>query len=80
MQDAQAPAFQLGPAFEVMEPAKIVSVIAWVMFVFWALYTLIAAYHWVRYGQNSSVAIPAIITHIIISLSLALFAVSGFAP
>lgn len=74
------PSLTLGPSFSVVDPAKVVSVVAWILFVLWALYTAIAAYHWLRYGHGSTLAIPALLTHVIVSAALALFAVSGFAP
>lgn len=73
-----------GPSFAVsfgaIDPLKVVSVIAWLMFVLWLIYTVVASYHWLRYGHSSSIAIPAIITHLVVSALLALFAISGFAP
>lgn len=63
-----------------IDPAQVISVIFAVLFIIWALYTLITAYHWLRYGHNSAVAIPALITHILVSGFLALYAVSGVAP
>lgn len=73
-----APAFPLAPTLPTFGAVQVVSVIAWFVFVVWMLYTLVAAYHWFRYGHQSAVAIPALLTHVIVSLSLALFAVSGF--
>ena len=78
--NAVGPSLTFDPALAGIDPAKVVSVIAWVMFVLWLIYTVVAAYHWLRYGHQSSVAIPAIITHLVVSAALALFAVSGFAP
>ncbi len=63
-----------------IDPAQVISVIFTVLFIIWALYTLITAYHWLRYGHNSAVAIPALITHVLVSGFLALYAVSGVAP
>jgi hypothetical protein len=54
-----------------------ISVIFLVLFVIWALYTLIAGYHWLRYGHRSIVAIPALIIHVVVSWLLAGYAVSG---
>lgn len=74
------PSLLFDPSTIAIDPAKIVAVIAWAMFVLWAVYSAVAAYHWLRYGHRSSIAIPALLTHVIISAALALFAVSGFAP
>lgn len=78
MNGTTAPAFTLGPAFSGFDPVKIVSIIAWLIFVMWVIYTLVATYHWFRYGRESGLAIPALLVHVIVSLALALFAVSGF--
>lgn len=76
----EGPSFVLAPTLSVIDPMKVVSVIAWAMFVLWLLYTFIATYHWLRYGYRSSIALPAIFMHLIVSAALALFAISGFAP
>ncbi len=74
------PLFDPGPVLASLDAGKVVAVIAWFMFVLWVVYTVVAAYHWLRYSHRSSIAIPALITHVVVSLALALFAVSGFAP
>jgi len=48
-----------------------------VLFVIWSIYTLIATYHWFRYGHRSSVAIPALLIHGVVSWLLAGYAASG---
>ena len=55
----------------------IVSIILLMLAIVWALYTLISAYHWLRYGHRSAVAIPALITHVAVSWLLASYAGSG---
>jgi len=72
-----SPAEVFGPLFASLDMVTIVSIAALILFVIWALYTAIASYHLLRYGHRSAVAIPAIITHVLVSCSLALFAVSG---
>ncbi len=44
----------------------------------WTLYTLVIAYHWFRYSHGSTIAVPAIATHLIVSLFLAMYAFSAF--
>ncbi|MBU1292719.1 hypothetical protein KJ819_01480 [Patescibacteria group bacterium] len=68
----------LPPFLSQIDPSKVVSILFVVLFIVWSIYTLITAYHWVRYGHRSSVAIPALITHVLMSGFLALYAVSGF--
>lgn len=67
------------PAFlENVQADQVVSVVFALLFILWALYTLITTYHWLRYGHRSSIAVPALITHVVVSGFLALYAVSGF--
>lgn len=59
-------------------PAGVLVVWAlYAVFAFWALYTLIAIYHWLKYSNTSWVAFPAIAVHILISLALMSYALSG---
>jgi len=44
------------------------------IFVLWLLYTAVATYHWARYSHASSIAIPAVLIHIIVSLTLLTYA------
>ncbi len=47
------------------------------VFAFWAFYTLIAAYHWLKYSHGALVALPAIVVHLALSFSLMSYALSG---
>jgi hypothetical protein len=47
------------------------------VFAFWAVYTLVAIYHWLKYSHASWLAFPAIVLHLIISLSLISYALGG---
>lgn len=56
------------------------TIVIWVMyavFAFWAIYTLIAIYHWLKYSHASWVAFPAIGAHLFVSFSLMTYALSG---
>ncbi len=68
----------MSPSFLAIDGEKILAVVVWIVFVFWVIYTLVAAYHWLRYGHHSVIAVPAIIVHIVVSLTIAAYAVSGF--
>lgn len=59
---------------------QVISLAFVLLFILWLVYTVVTSYHWLRYGHRSAVAIPAIITHILVSGYLALFAVSGLHP
>ena len=47
------------------------------VFAFWAVYTLIGIYHWLKYSRDSWIAFPAMAVHIIVSLALMSYALSG---
>lgn len=66
-----------GPLFRLVDLPSLISVVAALLFIVWVVYTAIASYHLLRYGHRSAVAIPAIITHVLVSFFLSLFAVSG---
>jgi hypothetical protein len=56
------------------------SLIMWlfyIVFIFWALYTLVAIYHWIKYSHASLVAFPAIAVHLFISFALFSYTLSG---
>jgi hypothetical protein len=47
------------------------------VFAFWAVYTLVAIYHWLKYSHASLVAFPAIAVHLLISFALISYVLSG---
>lgn len=49
----------------------------YLVFAFWALYTLVAVYHWLKYSHGSLVAFPAIAVHFFVSVALISYALSG---
>lgn len=53
--------------------------VLYAVFAFWAVYTLIAVYHWLKYSHASWLAFPAIALHLFISLALISYALSGHA-
>ncbi len=76
-QGISSPMEVFGPLFGLVNLPGLISVVAALLFIVWVIYTAIASYHLLRYGHRSAVAIPAIITHVLVSFFLALFAVSG---
>lgn len=48
-----------------------------VVFFIWVAYTLVVAYHWLRYGHQSFVAIPMLVLHVVISGALMLITTAG---
>lgn len=59
--------------------AQILPLFVTLVFVVWALYTIVAFYHWIRFGDSLVVALGAMALHLLISASLAIYAVSAFA-
>lgn len=57
--------------------SSVLTVIFFLIFVVWAIYTVIVAYHWFRYGHRSWLAIPAIVTHLVVSGFIILLMASG---
>ncbi len=54
--------------------------VAWALFAvfaFWAIYTAVAVYHWLKYSHASWVAFPAIAVHLLISFAFISYALSG---
>ncbi|MDB5195070.1 MAG: hypothetical protein JWO84_254 [Parcubacteria group bacterium] len=56
---------------------QVVPVFFFLVFFVWAVYTAVASYHWLRYSNNSTLALSAITAHFIISAWLAVYTVSG---
>lgn len=47
------------------------------VFIIWAIYTIVAFYHWLRYGDNIVISLGAMGMHLFVSSTLAIYAVSG---
>lgn len=58
-------------------PGLFVEWISFVVFAFWAFYTLIVIYHWLKYSHASVITFPAIIAHLGISFALISYALFG---
>jgi heme/copper-type cytochrome/quinol oxidase subunit 2 len=56
---------------------QVVPVFFFLVFFVWAVYTAVASYHWLRYSNNTTLALSAITVHLIISAWLAVYTVSG---
>ncbi len=55
-------------------------VVTWLLyavFAFWAIYTLVAIYHWLKYSHASWVAYPAIAAHLFVSFAIGTYALFG---
>lgn len=56
------------------------ALVGWILvtaFAFWALYTIIGIYHWVKFSHAAAVAYPAIIIHLAVSGVIILVALSA---
>jgi len=62
------------PTFDI---TGIVPVVFSLVFIVWAIYTLVVIYHWFRYRHKSWFAVPMIVIHLFVSGSIILFMVSG---
>ena len=60
-----------------ISPGLVVEVFLFVVLAFWALYTVVAIYHWLKYSHASVIAIPAIVVHLGVSFLLISYALSG---
>lgn len=49
----------------------------YLVFAFWAIYTLVAIYHWMRYSHAALIAIPAMLVHVAVSIALMSYALSA---
>ena len=50
------------------------------VFAFWAMYTLVIVYHWLRYSHDSHLALPSITIHLVISVAIMSYALTGVLP
>jgi hypothetical protein len=61
----------------IISPALAVEWVLYAVFAFWAVYTLVAIYHWLKYSHASLVAFPAIALHLFISFAFMAYALTG---
>ena len=57
--------------------STVLSVVITLVFIWWAVFSLVAAYHWFRFGRDSWIAVPALIVHFIVSAWIFMFATGG---
>lgn len=65
---------------EGVSSAEIVVWVLYATFAFWAVYTLVAIYHWLKYSHASWLAFPAIAVHLFVSFVLISYGLSGSIP
>lgn len=67
----------LGPAWSIIDPTAIADALFYLVVALVVIYTLIAAYHWIRYGHRSVLAVPALAIHVAVSLGFIGYAITG---
>lgn len=68
-----SPPASLAEYFSYINSSGAASWIFYAVFFFWAVYTAIAVYHWIKYSHASLIAVPAIALHVFVSASLFLY-------
>lgn len=66
-----------GANFGLSNVASVFPVIFAIVFFIWVVYTLVIAYHWLRYGHRSFLAVPLLALHLIVSGALMVLATAG---
>ena len=61
----------------VLQVSQYIPLFFTLVFIIWAIYTIVSFYHWLRYGDNIIVSLGAMGLHLGMSAFLAIFAVSG---
>lgn len=68
------------PSFSMLTTGSVETFLALfitVVFIWWGIFTLVSAYHWLRYARDSFVAVPAIVVHLFVSGWIFVFATGG---
>ena len=66
-----------GPAVSLIDPNMVALTLFYLIIVLVLVYSIIAAYHWLRYGHRSVLTIPALAIHVTVSLALIGYALTG---
>lgn len=62
---------------ETLAPETVISIIFTLIFIWWFIYTLVVAFHWLTFGRSSWIAVPALGLHLAISSWLLFYMTSG---
>ena len=60
-----------------LTPGFAIEILLYTVFALWAVYTLVAIYHWLRFSHASLIAFPAIALHIFVSFALMTYILTG---
>ncbi|HYD93667.1 MAG TPA: hypothetical protein VEB18_04430 [Candidatus Paceibacterota bacterium] len=55
----------------------ILAIVITIVFIWWAIFTLVAMYHWFRFARDSWLAVPSIALHLFVSGWIFIFATGG---
>ncbi|MFZ1987569.1 MAG: hypothetical protein WAV21_00845 [Minisyncoccia bacterium] len=72
------PSFLLPESTLLVDPKLIATFLFWIAVCVWGIYSLVATYHWFRYGHRSPITIPVLLVHVAVSGMLLAFAASSF--
>ena len=61
------------PNFPAADIQTILAVIITLIFLWWAIFSAVAIYHWIRFERDSMVAVPAIAVYIFVSAWIFVF-------
>ncbi|MGB4076660.1 MAG: hypothetical protein WBK28_03080 [Minisyncoccia bacterium] len=64
--------------FSAIHTEGAIAVIITLVFIWWAVFTLVVCYHWFRFGRESWLAVPSVALHVAISGWIFVFATGGF--
>lgn len=67
----------LSPLADLVSVESVLSVIILLVFIWWAVFTIVVIYHWIRYARDSWMAVPAIVLHLVVSTWIFVFATGG---
>lgn len=65
------------PSFPAASLETILAAVITLVFIWWAIFTGVAIYHWVRFARDSWLAVPAIAVHLFVSGWIFVFATGG---
>lgn len=66
------------PLVSTLPIESMLAVVFTIIFIWWAIFTAVLSYHWLRYGRDSWVAVPVLALHLVVSGWIFIFATGGF--
>ncbi len=65
------------PSFPAASIETILAIVITIVFIWWAIFTVVAIYHWFRFARDSWLAVPAVAVHLFVSGWIFVFATGG---